>query len=111
MSDRILLIDRGREVLSGTLAEVRERVGAGRRLVLAVEGTPDRDALAACAGVARVDELEPGRAVLALDADGELNATLAAVSQVASIHGVHDERPTLHDIYLDAVQRRGEPVA
>ncbi len=108
VADRMLLIDRGREVLSGTINEVRDRAGAGRQLVLETEGTADEAALAACPGVKRVKLAEPGRAVLELEDEPALNATLEAVGRTVRIRGVHDERPTLHDIYVDAVRRREE---
>ena len=37
-------------------------------------------------------------------------ASLEAVSRLLTIHGVHDERPTLHEIYVDVVGRQEETV-
>jgi ABC-2 type transport system ATP-binding protein len=111
LADRILLIDHGGEVLAGTMDEVRARVGAGRRLVLAVgleSGPCEEAALTACPGVERVESVEGERVVLVL-ADGcDLGGTLAALAGTLTIRGVHDERPTLHDVYVEAVRRRAE---
>lgn len=106
IADRMLLIDRGREVLSGSISEVRDSAGAGRQLVLDTEGECDEVLLAACPGVLRVRVCEPGRIVLSLEDGLPLNATLQALGELVAIRGVHDERPSLHDIYVDAVRER-----
>jgi len=110
-ADRILLIDRGRTVLAGTLEEIRASVRVGRRLVVEVEGEVDARVLAERPDVVDVEVEEPGRLRLGLAGDGPLNDVLAALAQRVTIRSVHDERPTLHDVYVEAVRRRAEGAA
>jgi ABC-type uncharacterized transport system ATPase subunit len=41
LADRILLINLGREVMQGSLAEIRQRARAGSRVTLRVQGRPN----------------------------------------------------------------------
>ena len=127
-ADRILLIDRGRALLEGTLDQIRERFGVKRRLRLTLLGSPDqgvtRETLLACPGVLTVNMgarnpnedagapdaigVTPTAVQLDLEGDGPLNDILAELARRATIVSVHDEQPTLHDIYIEAVERAKE---
>ena len=77
VADRILLIDRGRAVLSGTLEEIRARSRVGRRLLLELGGTGALDAWTdACrqAGIA-----DPGATLERLARTGWIDADGPAI--------------------------------
>lgn len=110
IADRILLIDRGRAVLAGTLESVRAAAAVQRRLLVDVEGEVHAPGIADCPGV--IDFVQEGsRLELSLDGDQPLNPVIEAVSRAASVRGIQDARPTLHDIYVDAVRRRAKGVS
>jgi len=104
VADRLLLIDRGKAVLTGTLDEIRERALVGRSVLLTLDGTPEEGALAGCPGVISVEDLEEGRFRLQLTDDGPLNELLAELARRVTVREIHDERRTLHDVYVEAVR-------
>ncbi len=103
--DRILLLGRGRSVLTGTLAEVREQFGTQRRLLLEVERAPDLAQLAEIPGVRAAAWVENDRLQVELEGDGPMNEVLRALSEQVGILGIQDQEPSLHDIYVQATQR------
>jgi len=77
VSDRVLILHRGRLVAQGSPAELRERAGAGPEAIL-IEGTaPPRDAAAALA------QLRPGLAVTVLREAEPLRVRVAGAADVA----------------------------
>lgn len=108
LADRLLLMKSGKEVLSGPIDEVRRSAGAGQRLVLQVDGEPDLERTAGCPGVERVVPPENGRLLVVLDEEASLSDVLRELARHLVITSIHDERPTLHDIYVDAVREREE---
>src|SRR5687767_652672 len=55
LADRVILLSRGREVLRGTIPELRRRWSAGRKLVVRVSGDADPAPLAGHPAVVQVD--------------------------------------------------------
>jgi len=61
LADRIVIIDHGRVVASGTLAELTSMLPAAQTLQVDVDGTIDTGVLAALPGVKRVRQMSPDR--------------------------------------------------
>ena len=103
LADRILLMHNGRNVLSGTLEEIRQRAATGQRLSLGFSAPFDTAALSDVPGVHSVVASTSDSARLALDTGASLNDVLPRVAQVAPLSNVHTEQPSLREIYLNAV--------
>ena len=104
LADRILLMNKGREVLSGTVDEMRAKTRAATRLGLRVRGTPDPTALADHPAVAGVEANADGRHRAAVARRG--GARRPAACRPGSRYDVlevHSERLSLHDIYVQAL--------
>lgn len=103
LADRVLLLNRGRQVLQGTLSELRQAVQAGTRV---------RFQLGRPVGAAELAEV-PGFQDLCWDgtsvvtgqvSDGiPLNDVLRAVADRVPVVAVHTEQLSLHDIYVRAL--------
>lgn len=103
-ADRILLLNRGQEALSGTLEEIRERAGADSRIRLKIRGTADLSALErhpAVQGVERINEQEIS---ILTRAGTSLSDLLITAGQNLDITEVLSERVSLHDIYVQVVE-------
>ena len=120
MADRIAIMRRGRIVTSGTLDELREAVGKGRRFIASLSRLPD--------SVAVIDEwltehtlehhFEGDRVAYSLpwsasDADrgafaAELQRRLA--EQHAPYHALEEEQTSLETVYLHAMGEAQKPV-
>jgi ABC-2 type transport system ATP-binding protein len=112
LADEVLLINRGRAVLQGTLADIRQRSAVGHRLRLRVSGHPDLSPLAGHPEIQRL-EWEGDELILQLrapasdgspgPAPGALNRVLAAVALHIPTTAVVTEAVGLHALFVQAV--------
>ncbi|RMF86207.1 MAG: ATP-binding cassette domain-containing protein [Planctomycetota bacterium] len=113
LCDRLVLINRGRKLVSGTLEEIRS--GFSARIVT-LEGDGDFAPLAAHSGVVEAQILED-RARFELDDEADANELLRRATELGRITKFEIQRPDLHEIFVklveqDAVGRTpAEPVA
>jgi ABC-2 type transport system ATP-binding protein len=103
LADRMLLLHQGREVLSGTLEEVRAASGVARRLRVTL-AVPAPDDLLTGVATGPVVHRDGGR-VLEVDLpDGmAVGSVLHAITARAEVVDVHSEAPSLRALYLRAV--------
>jgi ABC-2 type transport system ATP-binding protein len=111
VADRILVIDRGRAVLAGTLDELRRRQGVAVRVRLTVRPPAAPERLAGHPGVASVASERAGELVVEVAPGARLGEVLAAAAAVYEVLGVGSEEATLHDIYVQAVGGDRRPEA
>jgi ABC-2 type transport system ATP-binding protein len=103
LADRVLLLHRGREVLSGAVDEVRAVAGAARRLRVTLAAPAPADLLEG------VDAVEAARDATGRVLDLELppattvGAALHAILARAAVVDVHSGTPSLREVYLRAV--------
>lgn len=103
LADRVVVIDHGRVVASGTQAQLFALLPAAQRLQVEIDGEPDDDALRGLPGAGRAGQrLEFGLADIARDA----GAVLAALSQRGvRVRGFATARATLEDVFLHLTGR------
>jgi ABC-2 type transport system ATP-binding protein len=111
LADRVMVMNRGRPVLHGTLPEIRQRWTRETRLVLRFAGDADGAVLAGHASVLRVEPSAPGELTLYLAPDAPLNPVLAAAAQAMEVREVHSAPVTLHEAYVRAVGGETDQVA
>ncbi len=111
LADRVLLMSRGREVLSGTIADVRARASASNRILLRLADDPDPERLADYPAVGGIERGEDGELAVELAKEGSLSAFLAEVASRHEIRGVRSEEVSLHDIFVQQVGRDGDDEA
>jgi ABC-2 type transport system ATP-binding protein len=109
VADRVLLMNRGQEVLSGTLDEIRRRVDANRRVVLRVRGDADPAALGDDRGARRVVRVAQDELAVLIGEGEALGEVLAMAGRRLDVVDVRTESVSLHDIFLHALGRRGGP--
>jgi len=105
LCDRIVLINRGRKLIEGSLPDVRSRFS--ERIVL-LDGEGDFAALAALPGV-RDLRVSGGHARLELEEPADPDALLRAALQHVRLSRFEVQRPDLHQIFVRLVSgdRRG----
>jgi ABC-2 type transport system ATP-binding protein len=104
IADRILVVNRGREVLAGSLGEIRERAGLGNRIYFRVDGDPDTNAIAAHGDVASVARTDHGEVAVTVREGRTLGDVLATAGSSMRVLAVRSEAVSLHDIYIHAVE-------
>ena len=105
LADRVFVMQHGREVLSGTMPQIRERWGTGARLILTVEHEHP-DALVpiqAHAAVVSVGRDAEGDIVITLARGHHVGDLLALCAGQLNIVRVRTEEPSLHDVYIKVV--------
>jgi ABC-2 type transport system ATP-binding protein len=103
LADRVLLMNFGREVLSGTVNEMRQKTKAVTRLGLHVRGKADPTVFNGHPAVVGVESNGNGTLVLLLRDGAVLSDLLVQAGTRFDVIEVHTERLTLHDIYVQAL--------
>jgi ABC-2 type transport system ATP-binding protein len=99
LCESICLIDRGRPVLSGVLADIK--AGYGRNTIdLEYHGTPG--ALAGLPGVRRCEDTGH-EARLELEPDADAQVVIRALLDRVEVQAVRLEHPHIEEIYLEKV--------
>lgn len=102
MADRIFVMQGGREVLYGTIEQIRERWGTGDTLVLQVSGTPNPGTLDQHPAVARI-EVNAETVRITLRRGHHVGDLLGVCARTFVIESVRTEQPSLHDMYIATV--------
>lgn len=103
LCDAVAIIDKGRLVASGSVAQLAAGVG-GRRYRIGVDGTPDANWLASLAGVEVVGSKD-GRMELVLDDEADDQALLDAARRAGRVVDFIQVRPRLADIFRDVIEQ------
>lgn len=107
LCDHLCLINRGRAILQGTLAQARARFARPALLVRAQ--VPD-GAIAAVAGIESV-RTHGDRRIAELADDASVTAVIRSLAQAIPLEGAEPYRASLEDIFLRAVEEDHVPAA
>ena len=107
LADRLLLMDRGRRVLHGSLAAIRRQTQSGTRLQLGVPSDAEVDGLSTLPGVVRIGRPTRDRIELSLERDARVGEVLHAVTARCEVLSVHSASESLREIFVRTV---GHPV-
>lgn len=105
LADRVFLMSRGREVLNGSIPELRKRWHAGDRLVIGAPSAPDTRFLEGLAAVEAVEDRTDSEIRLRLKAGASISELLRAVGERMDVAYVRSEATTLHEIYVRTVEQ------
>lgn len=103
IADRILLMNKGREVISGTLDQIRKISGAGNKLTVKLDRTVDLSKLWNHPSVQNIESGSAPNYVIYVKPDtgyGDLLTTLGTDYNVQSIQSDHI---SLHDLFVKAI--------
>jgi len=108
IADRLLLIDHGQQVLHGTLPEIRSQHHIDKKVILKVGEqlkSKDLDTL----NLSNQIEIFPDNEIqFTIKNEDDLSEILGKLSGIAKIRDINSERISLHDIFIQTVQKRNE---
>lgn len=104
LADRVLLMSRGREVLSGTIEQISRTARWSKKLVLRAGSDPDLSILKTHPAIEGVDQSSDGAVTLLVKESGSLSDLLVMLGSAFDIVDIQSERISLHDIYLQHVR-------
>lgn len=105
LADRVFLMSRGREVLSGSIADLRNRWHAGDRLVIGAPNAQDTTFLEQIEAVDAVEDRIDGEIRLRLKAGAGISELLRTIGERIDVRYVRSEATTLHEIYVRTVEK------
>jgi len=109
LADRVLLMNRGKEVLQGTIPSIKDRARSTHTVLITVEGHPDLGLLRNFSAVVDVELTVGGQIALHLKKGERINDLLSAVSSKVTITAVHSEPVSLHEVFVQAMAADGHP--
>ncbi len=110
LADRVLLMNAGRRVLYGTLAQIREEAQAAGKIILTLDPAAEITALESLEIVQRVERRGAGEYAFFLRKSEHLRSFLREAAAHTEILGVNSERTSLHDIFVQAVRAGGDSI-
>ncbi len=106
--DSIFMINKGKQVLSGKLDEIKEGYKEHKVHIRFPEGE-DSSFLNEMSGV-KIENQDKRRILLRYSGSTTISAFLNAVSSKLSVEEITVEKPPLHDIFIQTVKERGETI-
>lgn len=108
IGDKIMLLNNGKCIANGSIDTLKERSDTGEKLIISYEGQADFSFLKNDVAVEKFDDGQKGKILLILRRNKSLSGLLNKVSSNIRIISVKTERTTLHDIYIEMVNRDKE---
>ncbi len=103
MADRVLLMNRGRQVLAGTLAEIRGSTQSANKVIVTVHPETDLALLRELPVVERATMVAPGEIACFLKPGGTLQTFLTQAISRVELLDLRTARIDLHEIFVQAV--------
>ena len=109
LADRVFLMSRGREVLHGTIGEIRKRWRTGDRLIVGVSPGVDVSFLETVAAVESVESSDASEMRLQLKPDVSISGLLTTLGERIDVRYIRSESVSLHEIYVKTVDPDRRP--
>ena len=105
-ADRVLLMNQGRDVLSGSIDELHGRLDARPRIRIALDGSDDLHPLAGDPDVDVVtrDDGSPGEVHIRLRDGAPVSQFLARAVTLVPVRSISTEPPRLHEVFVQVVR-------
>lgn len=106
IADRILMIHQGRELLSGTLAEIRSRTVSGQKLVVEYRGDVATERLKNSPVIQSIEPKGSGTWEIFWSDGAEMNQVLSEITSAGTIASLQTSDVTLHEIFIQSFTKK-----
>jgi ABC-2 type transport system ATP-binding protein len=111
IAERVLLMNRGRQVLFGTLAEVRDSSSTSNKVIVTVAPDADITGLLSSPLVQQVEHRGKGEFVFYIKRGEAPQKFLLQAASTVDLIDLYTEKNSLHDIFIEAVRRSGGEIS
>lgn len=111
VAERVLLMNRGRQVLFGTLAQIRESSSTSHKIIVTIAPGTDITGLCNSPLVQQVEQRGNGEYAFHIKRGDAPQKFLLQASSTAELIDIHIEKTSLHDIFVEAVRRSGDEIS
>jgi ABC-2 type transport system ATP-binding protein len=108
IADRIMLINQGRELVSGTLSEIRKSLISDQKLHVKFNEKVESGSFENIPQILRAEKGENGEWILFRQEGAELNRLLEELSKAGSIHDIRTQDVSLHEIFVHSFNANGK---
>ncbi|MFZ6798536.1 ABC transporter ATP-binding protein [Undibacterium sp. Di24W] len=105
LADSMLLLNKGQQVASGSLAQVIEQLSPEKFYQLRFANQVSLQTLQRCPAIETAEQQEDNAYLLQLREGATVNQLLQQVMLLAEVKDFSRMQPSLHDLYLTAVQK------
>jgi ABC-2 type transport system ATP-binding protein len=103
LADRVLLLNRGRELLSGTLAQIRDHATAANKVVVRVRENADLAQIQQSPMIDHIEQRSAGEYVFHIKRSEPLHKFLIQAASTLEPIDIHTEKISLHDVFVQSV--------
>lgn len=107
IADRILLISQGRELVSGTLEEIRQETISGQKIVAKYAGEVNSEQLLNTNGISGYERLENHEWEIYLEEGFALNGVLNGLTAAGTLTDLKTAETNLHEIFIQSFKNGG----
>lgn len=105
IADRVLLINNGKEIASGTVDAIKQNYSMGEKIIIKVVGNPDLSLLQNDEAIQKVELINENEIKIHLKQNKSLSSLLYNAASNYNIISVKTEHLSLHDIFIDLVNK------
>ena len=111
LADSMLLLNKGQQVALGSLDQVIEQLSPINQYLVKFADAQSKESLASCPSISAAERLDDERQFLVTPRQGlSVNDLLHDLMAIAEIADFSRQRPSLHELYLRAVQQHNQQV-
>ena len=103
LADRVFLMNQGREVLHGSIRDLKKKWRTGDRLIIGTGDGADTTFLETVDVVDAVERHDEGEIRLRLKPDASISSLLRQIGERIDVKYVRSEAVTLHEMYVETV--------
>jgi ABC-2 type transport system ATP-binding protein len=108
LADRVLLVNAGRSVLEGPIAQILHRSTTSKIVILRIDGQPSSEIIQSFEQVEGVEALRNSEYAFALRKGVSVSDFLLKAATQLVITDIRSKDPTLHEIFLQSVRNEEE---
>ena len=107
IADRVLMINHGKEMISGTLNEIRKSTISGQKLMITYHGEVNEELLQQSDDVRSSTLTADGEWEIYLSENDSLNEALQVLLKAGSVASLRTTEVNLHEIFIESFKEGG----